>query len=55
MDYRCTFYSILQGFPGKRRYCNEMEDSLEDSLTACRDNDHNTVAIIPQAVPKVIK
>ena len=44
MDYRYTFYSILQGFSRKRRYCNEIEDSLEDSLTACKDDDHRTVA-----------
>ena len=34
---------------------NEMEVSLEDSFTACRDNDHDTVAIISQAVSEVIK
>ena len=32
-----------------------MEDSLEDSLTACRYNDHETVAIISQVVSEVIK
>ena len=30
-----------------------MED-IEDSLTAYRDNDHETVAIISQAVSEVI-
>ena len=30
-----------------------MED-IEDSLTACRDNDNETVAIISQAVSEVI-
>lgn len=48
-----TFYSTLYAFPRKHHYCNEMED-IEDSLTACRDNDHETVAIISQAVSEVI-
>ena len=55
MDYRYTFYSVLQGFSRKRRYCNEMEGSLEASLTACRDNDHGTVVITSQAVSEVIE
>ena len=32
-----------------------MEDPLEDSRTACRDNDHDTIAIISQAFSKVIE
>ena len=42
MDYRYTFYSMLQGFLRKRCYCNEIED-LEGSLHTCRDNVHDTV------------
>ena len=32
-----------------------MEDPLEDSRTACRDNDHDTIATISQAFSKVIE
>ena len=46
---------MLQDFSRKRRYCNEMEGSLENSLTACRENDHDTLAIISQAVSEVIE
>ena len=42
MEYRYTFYSILQAFSRKRCYCNEMEN-LEGSLHTCRDNVHETV------------
>lgn len=54
MDYRYNFYSILQGFSRKHRYCNEMEDLLEDSLTAWIGNDHDTVVTAFQAVSEVI-
>ena len=43
----------MRGFSKKRCYCNEMED-LEDSLTACRDNDHDKVAIIFQIISKIV-
>ena len=49
------FIQYYKVFQKKRRYCNEMEVSLEDPLIACRDNDHDTVAIISQAVSEVIK
>lgn len=53
MNYRFTFYSLLQGFSRKRRYYDEKED-LQDSLSACRDNNHGTVAIVFQAVIDVV-